>query len=66
MSTQMQEWATGPHPQLYIAPKVDVQFDYDNQAWIVNGRYQDCAHPPPADCECYGRTHKGNRAPNIH
>ena len=48
----------------------EVQFDYDNQAWIVNGVYQDCNHPArmAAQCEatCYGRTHKGENAPNIH
>ena len=48
----------------------EVQFDYDNQAWIVNGVYQDCNHPArmAAQCEasCYGRKHKGERAPNIH
>jgi hypothetical protein len=45
-------------------------FDYGNQAWIVDGRYQDCNHPPTKwccwaataawkPCGCYGRAHVG-------
>ena len=65
--------------------KHDIQYDYDNQAWIIDGVYQDCHHPvysearpatsgkdlyrpgawPYLEC-CYGRVHKGKRAPNIH
>ena len=37
---------------------METKYDYDNQAWIVDGKYQDCAHPNQ-DCGCYGREHKG-------
>ena len=35
------------------------RFDYRNQAWLVNGTYQDCGHPEAVDCECFGRIHEG-------
>jgi len=44
----------------------EIQFDYDNQAWIINGVYQDCNHPESMDCQCFGRLNAGKRAPNIH
>lgn len=43
----------------------DIRYDYDNQAWIVNGKYQDCNHPESMDCGCYGKEHAGEKAPNI-
>ncbi len=57
------------------------RYDYDNQAWIVDGVYRDCGHPekgtvmgpgspapgePFRGCDCYGRAHAGEKAPNIH
>jgi hypothetical protein len=49
----------------------EIQFDYDHQAWIINGIYQNCAHPnrmcgPDALDPCWQRLHAGERAPNIH
>lgn len=48
----------------------DIQYDYDNQAWIKNGVYQNCNHPASMarQCEasCYGRMHQGEKAPSIH
>ena len=48
----------------------DIQFDYDNQAWVKNGVYQNCNHPASMarQCEasCYGRMHQGEKAPSIH
>ena len=50
----------------------EIQYDYDNQAWIIDGIYQDCAHPdsicgPNAPIRpCWQRLHRGERAPNIH
>ena len=49
----------------------EIQYDYDNQAWIINGIYQDCTHPdrmcgPNAPMPCWQRLHRGERAPNIH
>jgi hypothetical protein len=34
-------------------------YDYENQAWVVNGIYVDCGHPSDMACGCYGREHKG-------
>ena len=34
-------------------------FDYANQAWVVNGKYQRCGHPDNMACSCYGRIHAG-------
>lgn len=34
-------------------------FDYENQAWIVDGRYVRCGHE--AECECYGKIHEGEK-----
>ncbi len=38
-------------------------YDYKNQAWVVDGRYESCAHPPSMNCRCYGRLHAGEIAP---
>ena len=46
-------------------PGQEVQYDYDHQAWIVDGVYR-CNHPSYMDCHCYGRLHAGETAPNIH
>lgn len=46
-----------------------LSYDYEHQAWIVEGRYQDCAHPPEMNCQCYGRQHALETAiitPNCH
>ena len=34
-------------------------YDYDKQAWVVNGRYVACGHPAALACGCYGRQHAG-------
>ena len=44
----------------------EIQYDYDKQAYIVNGRYVRCGHPESMDCGCYGKEHAGEQAPNIH
>jgi hypothetical protein len=38
-------------------------FDYTHQAWVVDGRYVTCGHPPTMACGCYGRAHAGEAAP---
>lgn len=38
----------------------DIRYDYENQAWIVNGRYVRCGHVSP--CGCYGKLHEGEQA----
>lgn len=39
-----------------------IYFDYDKQAWVVNGVYQRCGHPEIELCGCYGRHHAGELA----
>ncbi len=34
-------------------------YDYDNQAWVVDGCYIRCGHPEGMDCRCYGKDHEG-------
>ena len=38
------------------------RYDYENQAWIVDGIYQDCGHPSAMGCDCFGRIHRGEWA----
>ena len=37
-------------------------YDYKNQVWIRDGKYQDCGHPQTMDCRCFGRIHKNELA----
>lgn len=38
-------------------------YDYTNQAWVINGKYENCGHPErmASQCAivCFGRIHKG-------
>ncbi|MDY6856362.1 MAG: hypothetical protein SWO11_17015 [Thermodesulfobacteriota bacterium] len=34
-------------------------YDYDNQAWVMDGKYVRCGHPEAMPCDCYGRMHEG-------
>jgi len=48
---------------------METRYDYEHQAWVVNGRYEACGHPAEMDCRCYGRVHAGECAipePEIH
>jgi conjugal transfer/entry exclusion protein len=58
------------HVKAVPAQPREIQYDYDNQAWIINGVYQNCNHPASMarQCEasCYGRMHQGEKAPSIH
>jgi hypothetical protein len=38
-----------------------IQYDYKNQAWVVDGIYQACNHPESMECNCYGRIHAGEQ-----
>jgi hypothetical protein len=38
------------------------QYDYTNQAWLVNGRYVACNHPEAMQCLCYGKLNAGKPA----
>ena len=35
---------------------------YERQAWVVDGRYDDCGHPEYMECGCYRRLHAGEQA----
>jgi hypothetical protein len=37
----------------------NIQYDYENQAWVIDGVYQSCNHPDAMDCQCYGKVHAG-------
>jgi hypothetical protein len=49
-----------------------ITYDYKNQAFIIDGVYQDCGHPQAGEptmlgdifegCSCYGREHAGEVA----
>ena len=32
-------------------------YDYQHQAWVVDGKYARCGHGQP--CDCYGTLHEG-------
>jgi hypothetical protein len=34
-------------------------YDYENQAWVKDGKYIRCGHPEDMECNCYGREHEG-------
>lgn len=35
-----------------------VEYDYTNQAWVVDGKYVRCGHKP-VNCPCFGTVHEG-------
>ena len=38
-------------------PDNRIYYDYKNQAWVMDGRYVSCNHPPEMNCKCFGRLH---------
>jgi len=42
-----------------IDNKLQNGFDYENQAWVLNGKYVRCGHPDSLNCDCYGKIHEG-------
>ena len=34
-------------------------YDYENQAWVKEGKYIRCGHPDSMNCNCYGRLNEG-------
>lgn len=36
-------------------------YDYENQAWMINGHYVSCNHPEDMHCSCYGKLHAGEK-----
>jgi hypothetical protein len=43
----------------YVTGRLMNGFDYQNQSWVIDGRYVDCGHRESMKCGCYGRIHKG-------
>lgn len=39
----------------------DLFFDYENQAWVLGGKYERCGHPESFNCRCYGKLHAGEQ-----
>jgi len=42
--------------------KMQYSYDYEKQAWIINGKYVSCGHPDSMACKCYGKIHAGKPA----
>ena len=42
--------------------KAKQSYDYDKQAWILDGVYVRCGHPETMDCKCYDKVHAGEVA----
>ncbi len=40
----------------------NMYYDYQNQAWVHDGKYVRCAHPETMNCKCYGKLHEGEKA----
>ena len=57
----MMTLATARKIQAHAQPQTDrtIGFDYENQAWVVDGRYVNCGHHETINCGCYGRIHAG-------
>jgi len=43
----------------YIQGRLINGYDYRNQAWVIDGKYERCGHPETMDCNCYGKDHEG-------
>ncbi len=39
-----------------------IQYDYLNQAYVIDGLYARCGHPDAMECNCYGKEHEGEKA----
>jgi len=44
---------------LRLEPLPPTVYDYRNQAWVRDGKYIGCSHPPSMDCGCFSRDHAG-------
>ena len=49
------DWDTPPYRQ----EQPVTEFDYENQAWVVDGIYVRCGHQ--TECGCYGTKHEGEK-----
>jgi hypothetical protein len=43
----------------YVNGRLMNGFDYENQAWVENGKYVACGHRASMNCSCYGKIHEG-------
>lgn len=43
----------------------NTQYDYENQAWMVDGKYVACGHPEEMNCRCYGKVNEGRTKEEI-
>lgn len=43
-----------------------MQYDYNHQAWVKNGKYVKCNHPESMQCDCYGKKHEGEDAQPLY
>lgn len=50
-------------PIVNIPPVSGSHYDYENQAWTLDGKYIACEHPKSMHCDCYGTRHAGEIAP---
>lgn len=41
-----------------------IYYDYENQSWVKDNKYQRCGHPESMDCRCYGKIHEGENTIN--
>jgi hypothetical protein len=48
--------------EIIFKDKQRLSYDYENQVWIVNGKYTRCGHAKEMKCNCYGRLHEGETA----
>ncbi len=44
---------------MQVSKTVNHEYDYENQAWTVDGKYVRCEHPESVNCKCYGKLHEG-------
>ena len=45
--------------KMQISKETNHEYDYHNQAWLVNGKYVSCNHPESMNCQCFGKLHEG-------
>lgn len=43
-----------------------MQYDYNHQAWVKDGKYVKCGHPKSMQCDCYGKKHEGKDAQALY
>lgn len=50
----------------YVNGRLMNGYDYDNQAWVKDGKYVACGHPEAMNCKCYGKIHEGQETVCSH